>query len=74
MQEALDELRGQLGTASVDFAELVVLGAREKARALRTSSPAALAARERLAERVLRGDVLIDLDAANAVKRLGLLG
>jgi hypothetical protein len=73
VREALDELRARLAGERVDYAELVVLGARTKARQLPDDAGAARAAVERLAERVRRREVPVDLDAADEVKRLGLI-
>lgn len=73
VQEALDPLRAELGDRRVDFAELVVLGAREKTRQLQLSTPAARRARARLAERIITGETLIDKDAAAAAKQHGLI-
>jgi hypothetical protein len=73
VQEALDELRAKLGEGErIDFAELVELGARAKARRLETESHMARAARERLIEEVLHGGGPIDLRAAEEVKHIGL--
>jgi hypothetical protein len=73
VQEALDELRAQLGDEKLDFAELVMLGAREKLRAVRAEQATGDAALKRLAEMV-RTKTLPDMDveAADEVKRLGL--
>lgn len=73
VREALHELRAELDEERVDFTELVVIGARAKARQLREGGPAAQQARERLAAMVRAGSVPVDLAAADDVKRLGLL-
>jgi len=76
VQEALEELRAKLGEGErVDYAELVVLGARAKARRLPDDAEAARRAREELAEMIRSGSFPfeIDLDAADEVKRLGLI-
>lgn len=76
VQAALDELRTRLGhEASIDFAELVILGAQAKARRLRTDDAASRAAAKRLADMVRAGSMPFDLDvdAADEVKRLGLI-
>lgn len=72
MREALDELRGELGGERIDFAELVTLGARAKARALREEDREAREARERLIQDVLYGTDSVDVEAADEVKHLGL--
>jgi uncharacterized protein with ACT and thioredoxin-like domain len=72
VQAALDELRAELRGERIDFAELVVIGARAKARRLREDAPAARAARDRLAGMIRRGDIPVDVQAADEVKRLGL--
>jgi hypothetical protein len=73
LREALALLRDQQGSAKVDFDELVLLGAREKTKRLRRSRPDAQAARDWLAERVLAGDLGLDVDAANDVKQRSLV-
>lgn len=76
VQEALDELRSKLGEGTrIDFAELVTLGAEVKARGLAAKDAAADAARKSLAERVRTGSFRyqVDLEAADEVKRLGLI-
>jgi hypothetical protein len=50
-----------------------LLGAREKTTRLRRSRPDAQAARDWLAERVLAGDLGLDVDAANDVKQRSLV-
>ena len=74
VQEALDELRSKLGQdESIDFAELVTLGARAKARRLSADDGEARAARERLAEMIRSRSIPIDIAAAEEVKHLGLI-
>jgi len=70
---ALEELRAALGRQRVDFAELTVLGARAKLRELRRESPEVEAARARLLQEILHGDIEPDIAAADEVKRLGLI-
>jgi hypothetical protein len=73
VQEALDELRSNLGEGErIDFAELVALGARVKARRMRQESVRARAARGRLIDEVLHGEGPVDLRAAEEVKHIGL--
>lgn len=52
MQEALDELRAELGTDKVPMGELVVLGARAKLAELRAEREDVMMRRRRLAARV----------------------
>lgn len=74
MQEALDELRAKLGEGErVDYAELVALGARAKARQLPDDEEKARRAREDLAAMIRTRSVPVDLRAAEEVKRLGLI-
>ncbi len=74
VHEALDELRSQLREERIDFAELVILGARAKAQRLRRESAAAREARMRLAEMIRTGSgPEPDIAAAEEVKRLGLI-
>jgi hypothetical protein len=74
VEEALDELRAALGSDRINFAELVIVGARAKARELRGDGPAGRRARSRLAGSVRARALPIDLEAADAVKRLRLPG
>jgi len=74
VEEALAELRVALGSQRVDFAELVVIGARAKARELRGDGVAGRRARSRLAESVRAQSLPIDVEAADAVKRVRLPG
>jgi hypothetical protein len=74
VQEALDDLRTQLGSQKVDYAELLVLGARAKQRQLQSDSDAAQEARERLARDIFEGTYDPgDVAAADEVKRVGLI-
>lgn len=72
MREALDELRARLGAERIDYAELVVLGARMKVRQLPDDELAAREAGRQLAEMVRRRAIPADVHAADEVKRLGL--
>jgi hypothetical protein len=75
VQEALDELRAKLNGDRIDFSELVILGARAKARRLPSGgdSEEARRARQELAEMILTRSVSVDLHAAEEVKHLGLI-
>ena len=74
VQAALDELRAKLGEQRIDFAELLILGARAKARRLPDQSLKARQARNELAEWIRTGSGPdLDLAAADEVKRLGLI-
>ena len=74
VQKALDELRAKLHGERIDFAELVVLGARAKARRLPDESEQAGRARDELAGSILAGGgPEMDIAAADEVKRLGLI-
>jgi len=60
--------------ARIDYAELVVLGARAKARQLPDEREEARRARREIAEWILTGDgPEVDIEAAEEVKRLGLI-
>ena len=70
----LDELRRVQGGEKVDFADLVVRGAKDKIRELRSSSEMARESREEIAEWIRSGNgPKIDLKAAEEVKYLGLV-
>jgi len=73
VQEALGALREELNGGRIDFAELVVLGARVKARELREEDREAREARERLIHEILHGTDSVDIAAAEEVKYLGLI-
>ncbi|HZV72597.1 MAG TPA: hypothetical protein VFF79_02670 [Conexibacter sp.] len=74
LQEELDRLRVEAGSQKLDFAELVMLGAREKRRQLHRDSETVRAARERLARHILEGTYDPgEVAAADEVKTLGLI-
>jgi hypothetical protein len=74
VHEALEELRAKLNGDPIDFAELVVLGARAKARRLPDRDEEARQAREELAEWIRNGNLgMVDIAAADEVKHLGLI-
>jgi hypothetical protein len=63
VHEALDELRAKLNGDRIDFAELVILGARAKARRLPAGG-----------EWIRNGNPgMVDIKAAEEVKHLGLI-
>jgi hypothetical protein len=67
VQKALEELRSNLDEGErIDFAELVALGARVKARRLRSNSAETRAAAKRLADMVRGRSIPIALDVAAA--------
>lgn len=74
VQEALDELRRELGEDRVALPELVIRGAREKMRELRGRSQSVQDARIRLA-RSIREGIGVDLEEvrlADEAKQIGL--
>jgi hypothetical protein len=76
VQAALSELRAKLGEDErIDFAELVTLGAEVKMRRIAAEDAATATARGRLAEMVRTGSFryAVDVEAADEVKRLGLI-
>ncbi|HVX31595.1 MAG TPA: hypothetical protein VHA80_00515 [Solirubrobacterales bacterium] len=76
VQAALDALRAKLGESErIDFAELVTLGAEVKARQVAADEDAAAKARKELADAIRSGSLRysVDVDAADEVKRLGLI-
>jgi hypothetical protein len=73
VREALDALRARMGDGQVDYAELVVLGARIKARRLPDDAAAAGEAAARLAAMVRNRSIPVDVQAADEVKRVGLI-
>jgi hypothetical protein len=76
VQEALDELRAKLNGDRIDFSELVILGARAKARRLPEGGDTeeARQARRELAEWIRNGNgPMVDIAAAEEVKHIGLI-
>jgi hypothetical protein len=74
VQEALDELRARLGGERIDFAELIILGARVKARRLPDQPREAREACKQLAEWIRTGSgPQMDIAAADEVKYRGLV-
>lgn len=75
VQAALDELRAKLGEQErIDFAELLTLGARVKARRLADRGKEADRALSELAGWIRFGDgPEVDVDAADEVKVVGLI-
>lgn len=73
VKEALDALRSRLGGGRIDYAELVLLGARIKTRRLPDDARTAREAAGRLAEMVRRRSIPVDVQAADDVKRVGLI-
>jgi hypothetical protein len=73
VQEALDDLREELNGERIDFGELVVLGAREKASRIRAERERTTELRWRLADEIRNGELkdLIDPEAAEYVRHHG---
>jgi hypothetical protein len=71
VQEALDELRGELGTDRVELGELVVLGVGAKLATLRARRDGDARLRRRLADRVRSRSLPVDVQAADEVRRTG---
>lgn len=76
VREALNDLRAKLNGERIDYAELVILGARAKARRLPDGGDTeeARQARKELAEWIRNGNRdMVDVAAADEVKHLGLI-
>ena len=71
VQEALDELREELGDEPLRLSELVILGAREKLALLRAGRRDVHERRKRLADRIRSRDFSVDVEAADEVRRTG---
>jgi hypothetical protein len=67
---ALEELRGATGDR-IDFGELVVLGARAKLADLKAADVGRIEQRALLLKSILARETLVDLDAADEVRRTG---
>ena len=71
VQAALDDLRRELGEPSIDLAEIVILGAREKLDRVRRTSFEQARLRRELAELIRSRRVPVDPGAAEEVRRTG---
>jgi hypothetical protein len=71
VEAALDELREELGSERLELSELVVLGAQAKLGQLRTQRGDAEALRRQLATRIRSGELPVDREAADEVRRSG---
>jgi hypothetical protein len=71
VEAALEELRRELGTESVEFGELVVLGAAAKLASIRAERDSDARLRQRLADRIRSRSLPVDLDAAQLARRTG---
>jgi hypothetical protein len=71
VEAALDELRELTGSHRLDLGELVVIGANAKVAELTRANDDALAARKRLADRVRRREILVDIEVADEVRQTG---
>jgi hypothetical protein len=71
VKAALDELRGEIGDARIEFGELVILGAHQKVAELRAARDDTASKRRSLASRIRQRDVQMDRAAADEVRRAG---
>jgi hypothetical protein len=71
VEAALDELRREIGDGRIEFGELVILGAQEKLARVRSERAGAAALRRRLSERIRAREAVVDLVAAEEVRRSG---
>lgn len=71
VEAALDELRRELGTESVELSELVVLGAAAKLASIRADRDSDARLRRRLADRVRSRSLPVDVHAAELARRTG---
>ena len=71
VRAALDELRQELGDDRLELGELVILGAQEKVARLRAERDGTSVRRQRLADRIRRGELPVDRSAADEVRRAG---
>ena len=71
VEAALDELRDEIGSESIEFAELVVLGAQAKLGQIRAARSDSEALRRQLADRIRSGSLPVDREAADDVRRSG---
>ena len=74
VKAALDELRRVQGGERVEFPDLVIRGARDRVRELKAEGESARQARQEIAEWLRTGNgPKVDVEAADEVKRLGLI-
>jgi hypothetical protein len=73
VREVLDGLRSRMGGERIDYAELVILGARVKTLQLPDDTEAARAAARRLTARIRDHSLHLDVEAAEKVKHFGLI-
>jgi hypothetical protein len=74
VQAALDELRRLQGGERIEFADLVIRGAKDKVRELEAESESAQRACQEMAEWIRTGNgPKVDIKAAEEVKYLGLV-
>lgn len=74
VKAVLDELRHIQGGEKVELPDLVIRGAEEKIRELRSASDSVREARETIADWILGGaGPAVDVAAADEVKHLGLV-
>ena len=71
VEQALNSLRKELGTDHIELGELVILGAQAKLERVRGARGDTAARRGRLANRVRAGDLPVDIEAADQVRRAG---
>jgi hypothetical protein len=72
VQEALDELRAELGSDRVPMGEIVILGARAKVAELKVGADDQAALRKRAADRIReRRPLPIDIEAVDEARRSG---
>jgi hypothetical protein len=71
VEAALEELRRELGTDSVELGELVVLGAAAKLASIRAERDSDARLRRRLADRIRSRSLPVDADAAERARRTG---
>lgn len=73
LKKVLDRLRDESGSVRLDWGELVLLGAQEKLRRIRSTQEESDRILEEAAELIRRGGGGGDVEAAAEVKRKGLI-
>jgi hypothetical protein len=71
VQEALDELRNELGSDRVPLGEILILGAKTRVAELRMEKRTGSDRLRHLADRIRAREPLADPDAADEVRRIG---